>query len=551
MLTDLIVEGLGVIDRAEVALDPGCVALTGETGAGKTLIVAALGLLLGDRADRSLLREGVDQATVEARFEVEASHPAAVAAAEATGEGATTEVVLARSIHADGRSRARINGRMANASTLKEVGALLVEIAGQNQHQRLGTRAVQREILDSFAGPEAIELVQKLGEVVPAAVRAAQDLEGFLSSAAQRERQRDALRYEIEEIEKASVGEGELADLGAEIARADSASLIADAVGTALDAVGSDDGAATRASLAAAALETVASIQPEVSDLVDRLRAAAGELDDVSHALAGLAAPPPQGSIDEMRARLEVLRRLERKYGGLFEYLAGARERLAALEDDDESLERLRAEADRLRTDAERLGQSLGVCRREAAPKLSAAVDEALTNLAMAGARFEVALQPGELTAHGAESVEFLLSANIGEAPKPLSRVASGGELSRLSLAINLLASAGGVPTMVFDEVDAGVGGAAARSVGDALANLARKRSKQVIVVTHLPQVAAFADQHLQVTKEQEGDRTAARLARVEGDERVGELSRMLAGFPDSESARGHARELLDLGSRP
>ncbi len=547
MLTDLVVEGLGVIDRLEVSLGRGCVALTGETGAGKTLVVAALGLLLGDRADRSLLREGVDQATVEARFEVDPSHPAAIAAAEATGQTETSEVLLARTISTDGRSRARINGRMASAANLKEIGALLVEIAGQNQHQRLGARSVQREILDSFAGPEALQLSESLSAAVPAYIDSVRELERFESSSAERERQRDVLRFEIEEIEKAGVREGELEDLEREIVLADSASLIADSVGRALDAISSDEGAASRASIAADALESIAGIRPEIASMMERLRAVSNELDDLSHALAGLATPPASGSIDELRSRLEVLRRLERKYGGLAGYLAGAKERLSALEDDGETGNRLRSEVSRSRAEAEGLAGRLSELRREAAPRFSSAVDEALGELAMAGARFEVDLDPAELSSSGAETVGFLLSANPGEAPKPLGRVASGGELSRLSLAIHLLTSAGDVPTMVFDEVDAGVGGAAAGSVGRALADLARERAKQVIVVTHLPQVAAFADLHLRVTKEQEGSRTAARLAPVEGDERVAELSRMLAGFPDSESARDHARELLDL----
>jgi DNA repair protein RecN (Recombination protein N) len=562
MLSELVVEGLGVIDRAEIALDGGCSALTGETGAGKTLVVAALSLLLGDRADRTLVREGAAEAHVEGRFVVARSHPA-VALLRAHGvlpsdesheTGHEIEFVLARSVAADGRTRpARINGRLATVALLDELGRQLVEIAGQHSHARLTSTSVQRAVLDAFAGEATEALASDVADAVSRAVGAEREVAGLRSSERERRRELDLLNYEISEIEAAVPERGESDRLRAEAQRLENAEELATGIRRALDALRDEGGAGEHIELAVAELARLIPTDPELGELSRRLQSIGYELADVGDELLARTAEPDPDALDEIRARLATLSRLTRKYGddehAVLEYLQRARERASDIDSLDTRLEAREREASEWRDRATELARRLSEHRRAAAPRLERAMKEVLGDLALPGARFQVVLDDCDLYGGGGETVEYHVSANAGEAPRPLSKVASGGELSRISLGLHLLASSGMAETMVFDEVDAGVGGAAAQAVGRALADLAARTSSQVVVVTHLPQVAVFADRHLRVTKSSDNGRMTAVVDEVDGEARVAELSRMLAGLPESKRARDHAKELLDLAS--
>ena len=573
MLRELVVEGLGVIERAELELHGGCSALTGETGAGKTLMVAALGLLVGGRSDRALVREGKAEALVEGRFVVPAGHSAlemlvAHGIIEAEMAGSEIEVVLSRSTTADGKGgRARINGRLVTVAALGSVGGQLVEIAGQHEAQGVGAPARQRALLDAFGGSTA--LATELAGTVRAASRVHSELEALLSSERERERELDLLRYETSEIEKAELEEGEFERLTVDADRLEHAESIALALGRAIDALNGERGAAETIDSAHRDVSAAAQRDSALEELAGRLEATSLEISDIAGDLTRSVVTPDPQALEETRARLDVIARLMRKYGedrvsdvsephgpeaGVLGYLAHARSRIDELANAESSLGELRSEHDDLVARANHLAQELGAIRREAGPRLERAMEEMLGDLALAGARFEVALTERELFEGGSESVEFRVAANPGETARPVSKVASGGELSRIALALHLLTSRdsgteGSLRTMIFDEVDAGVGGLAAQSVGRALADLARASGAQVLLVTHLPQVAAFADYHFRVLKESSDERATALVARIEGAERVDELSRMLAGMPESQRAREHAKELLETAS--
>lgn len=573
MLRELVVEGLGVIERAELELKDGCSALTGETGAGKTLVVAALGLLIGGRSDRALVREGAPEALVEGRFVVPADHTA-VGVLEDNGiieagvGGSDVEIVLTRTVTAEGKGgRARINGRLVTVTVLTAVGAQLVEIAGQQEAQGVGTPTRQRGLLDAFSGSTA--LAAELAHAVRAASRVQSELTTLVSSERERERELDLLRYEISEIEKAALEEGELARLTAEADRLEHAESIALALGRAIDALNGDDGAGETIDSALQDVTAAARRDPVLEEVARRLDAASLEISDIAGDLTRSMVAPDPGALQEMRARLDVIARMVRKYGHdqasaeggphapeahVLGYVARARARVDELDNAESSLGSLRAEHDDLMALANRLAADLGARRRQAAPAFERAMEEMLGALALEGARFEVALTDRELFEGGGESIELRVAANPGENARPIAKVASGGELSRIALALHLLTSQereteGSARTMVFDEVDAGIGGRAAQSVGRALADLTRVSGAQVLLVTHLPQVAAFAGSHYRVLKQSADERASALVARVEGAERLDELSRMLAGMPESKRAREHAKELLETAS--
>ncbi|MHB8218801.1 MAG: DNA repair protein RecN [Acidimicrobiales bacterium] len=559
MLAELRVRGLGVIDDLTVRFGPGMTAVTGETGTGKTLLVEALHVVLGGRASPVLVRKGVDEAVVEARFVTETA---------LGGTGA--EVVLARSVPASGRSRAWRDGHMVPLASLADTGADLVDIHGQHDHQSLLSAAAQRRILDEYCGADLAP--RRLAQ------RAVRDLEQTLESlggtTAERSREADMLRHQLREIDGASISDPDeeaslkderdrLADLTEH--RAAVASVLAALDGDAgSGAGGAEAGVLTVLAHSAEAMST----RPALSGWGKRLRAAAADLGDLAselrHAADSWEDDPVR--LDEVHHRLQVLADLRRKYGTTLSEVVAfadrARRRLGELEDGEvvaaQLVERRKAALDALgEAEAE-----LGACRRAAAPRLAAAVQERLRRLAMPQARFSVVVGGGTGAADPADGdsrrldgpdragdgVRFLLGANPGEPAQDLLRVASGGELSRTMLAIRLVAS-GGPDTMVFDEVDAGVGGEAARSLAGALREVARDR--QVLVVTHLAQVAAAADRQITVGKVVTGGRTVAAVHELNADERVVELSRMLSGHPNSVTARAHAEELLAAASGP
>ncbi len=551
MLTELLVEGVGVIKHAELTLDDGSCALTGETGAGKTLLVAAVALLLGARADRTLVRTGTSRAVVEGRFLLPPDHPVvARLVAEDLLEHAPVseaEVVVSRLITPDGRGRARINGRLVTVALLAQVTGALVEIAGQSEHGRINSGGEQRRLLDAFAG------ATKAAAVLAAAVRRAAGIERRLDSARagarSRRRELDVTEFEVAEIEEASLVVGELEQLHTHAARLERAEKVASALEDAVEELRGEGGAVDRASSARAAVEAVQGQDPGLQAIGERLASSALELEDSAQELRALMLEPDPRALEQTNTRRAVIGRLLRKYGEdeaeVLAYLERARTRVGELSATEAGLSDLEAQLDAARLQAQTEAAGLAVVRLAAAPKLARAVEGELASLALEGASFHVRLEQQELGEAGTERVSFELAANSGEALKPLSKVASGGELSRIALALHLVVRRRGAPTMIFDEVDAGVGGKAALAVGRALAELARSSGAQVLMVTHLPQVAAFAEAHYRVASSADG----AVVARVEASERVAELSRMLAGLPESERAQEHAQELLALAS--
>jgi DNA repair protein RecN (Recombination protein N) len=557
MLTDLTVEGLGVIDGARLTLEEGCTALTGETGAGKTLLVAALSLLLGSRSDRTLVRSGAPAAQVEARFEVPRDHPAArFLVAHGVLDGleeadSAAELVLARTVTPDGRSRARANGRLVTAALLGEAGGRLVEIAGQQEHGLLSEPAQQRALLDSFAGREAVELGVVVAEEVRSAGRSRRAAEAAHGDERGRRRELDVLRYEIAEIEAAGVTPGEAEELAKVAERLENAEAIAEAIHDALAALKGEGAAGDLLSHAGARVGALVGADKDLADIETRLGSLAVEVEDIAGDLTRRSVTPDPAALERVRERLGVLQRLRRKYGddeaGVLGYLDRSRARAAELEAGDEEADRHERDAEEHTERAAEAAEKLSQLRAEAAPRLAAAAQELLTELALEGARMEIGLEPRDLYEGGTENVEFRVATDPGGPPRPVARIASGGELSRIALALRVLTTTGSVRTMAFDEVDVGIGGAAAQSVGRLLARLARDSGIQVLVVTHLPQVAAFADAHFRVVRTERSGRVDALVERVEGEQRVAELSRMLAGLPESLRAQEHAQELLEL----
>jgi DNA repair protein RecN (Recombination protein N) len=536
MLTDLRVRDLGVIEDLSLTFGPGMTALTGETGAGKTLVVEALQLLLGARANPGIVRAGAAEALVEARFVIDA---------EGEGEAEEQEVILVRSVPAEGRSKAWVDGRMAPVGALGEAAAGLAEIHGQHEHRALVTPGAQRNVLDAFAGTD-LSVVRALHTELRA-------LEGSLAALGgdeqQRAREADVLRYQVHEIQVARLEDpDEEAGLRAEEDRlADAGAYREAALGAAelLDPAGGEGGAAEPLGEAVASLGG----RDAFEDYRARVAAAAVELADVARALRDEAEgwEDDPARLAEVQERRRLLSELRRKYGedlgAVMAYATEAAARLGVLEDAEGEAARLTARQQELSKELGEAEAAVRAVRASAAGEFGHRVEEHLADLAMPGARLEVRLSP-----EGAgEPVELWLGANVGEPLQPLARAASGGELARAMLAIRLIGS-GGPETMVFDEVDAGVGGAAALALGEALHEVAADR--QVLVVTHLAQVASRADAQISVVKQESRGRTVTVASAVAGEERVTELSRMLSGHPGSDAARAHARELLGVGGR-
>jgi DNA repair protein RecN (Recombination protein N) len=544
MLAEISVRDLGVIENLDLVLGPGMTALTGETGAGKTLVVEALELLVGGRSDAALVRSGAEYAVVEGRF---------VGQVAATESSDGDELVVRREIPASGRSRAYVNGRMATVAALEVLGAGLVDLHGQHAHQSLLRAQTQREALDDFGGVDTTE--------ADAARETVAELDGRLAElggdARQLARETDLLRFQVAELDAAQLTdpdeETQLEAAEAVLSAADALRLAAETAHGLLNEPDGSNGGTGRDRTGATELLGLAvselTAHDPLRDLGERLRDALTEVTDVAGELRyrgeGFEADPER--LAEVQARRRRLSELRRKYGDqlsdviVFEEVS--KRRLADLEAADERRDELGVERkhalDELAASEERLGDA----RRAAAPALGAAIARHLADLALPRGRLEVRVGKGR-----GDDVAWLFGANPGEPALPLEKVASGGELARVMLATRLVLSEA-PPTLVFDEVDAGVGGEAALAVGRALHELA-VAGHQVLVVTHLAQVAAFADAQVAVTKEEHSGRTVAAASVVESEDRLVELSRMLSGQPGSATARQHAEELLGLAAR-
>ncbi|MEU1020372.1 DNA repair protein RecN [Streptomyces sp. NPDC005898] len=566
------IRSLGVIDDAVVELSPGFTAVTGETGAGKTMVVTSLGLLLGGRADPALVRIGAKSAVVEGRIAVPADSPAAVRAEEAGAELDDGALLVSRTVSAEGRSRAHLGGRSVPVGVLAELADDLVAVHGQTDQQGLLKPARQRGALDRYAGDAVAVPLAKYTAAYRRLRAVTTEVEEITTRARERAQEADLLRFGLEEIGGVEPRAGEDTELAAEAERLGHAEALASAATSAHAALAGNPedpevvDAATLVAGASRALEAVRAHDPALSALAERLGEIGILLSDVAGELAGYADdldadPLRLAAVEERRA---ALTQLTRKYGADIDaVLAWAEEgaaRLTELEGDDDRLDELIAERDALRVELAGLAQALTDARQEAASRFAAAVTEELASLAMPHARVSIAVSStevpegadgvvvdGRTVAYGpagVDEVELLLAPHPGAPARPIAKGASGGELSRVMLAVEVVfAGTDPVPTYLFDEVDAGVGGKAAVEIGRRLARLAK--SAQVVVVTHLPQVAAFADRQLLVEKTNDGMVTRSGVQVLEGEARVRELSRMLAGQEDSETARAHAEELL------
>jgi DNA repair protein RecN (Recombination protein N) len=568
MLEEVRINGLGVIDEAVLELSAGFTALTGETGAGKTMVVTALGLLFGGRADPARVRPGADRAVVEGRLLVPAT--VALEVEEAGGDldrdGPNGPVlVLSRSVSAEGRSRAFAGGRSVQVSLLQVLADELVAVHGQADQQQLLKPGRQRDALDRFGGPELARVLAVYRETFTRHRAVHEELQALTSAERERAAEAETLRLGLAEIEAVSPVAGEDAALLAEDERLSNADALHAAAAAAHEALTGDPAAAaavdgtdalTLLGLAGRSLEPARAHDPVLAGLAERLSEAVYQLSDVAAELASYTEsldsdPVRLAAVQERRA---ALGRLVRAYGGVSGDVAGvldwakqASSRLTDLEGADDKITALAAEEASLASAVTSLASELTALRTAAANRFASEVTAELVDLAMPHASLTAAVteleSPGPF---GADDVEIRLAAHPGAPPLPLHKGASGGELSRVMLAIEVVfAGADPVPTFVFDEVDAGVGGKAAVEVGRRLARLAR--SAQVIAVTHLPQVAAFADNHLVVEKSDDGLVTSSGVMRLDQAGRVRELSRMLAGLEDSESAQAHAEELLAL----
>lgn len=578
MIEEIHIRDLGVITDAVLPLGPGLTILSGETGAGKTMVVTALGMLLGRRADAGAVRVGAQKAVAEAVVNVPSDHAAVALVEDAGGdvdqEGERTSLQLSRTVAATGRSRAHVGGRSAPVARLGELGETLVAVHGQSDQLRLTSAAAQRHALDTFAavrgtGKKAASggsFEQLLGQYRQT-LASFEAVEAELSEIREKGRERaleaQSLRAALEEVDAVEPVSGEDEALNAESQKLTSLESLRAASMTAHAALsGSDEDPDAASSIllvdrALSALDQEADADPELEQLAQRVRELSVLTNDVAADLSAYATGLDEDGparLAEVEARRAALRGLTKTYGAdideVLAFAETARTRLESLGDDPHREEQLSAQRDQLLEALEAQAGELTQRRRRAAEQLAQEVGTELKALAMPNAALIVSVEPAQrFDRWGRDTVEFLLRAHADASPRPLGRGASGGELSRLMLALEVvLAAVDPVPTFVFDEVDSGVGGKAALEIGRRLKMLAQ--NVQVLVVTHLPQVAAFADEHVLVTKS--SDSTVSDVSVLSQDERVVELARMLAGHEDSEAAQEHARELLrDAAATP
>ncbi|WP_324011895.1 DNA repair protein RecN [Microbacterium sp. JZ37] len=558
MIEEMRLRDLGVIAEATLPMGAGFTAITGETGAGKTMVVTGLGLLLGQRADSGAVRAGAAQAVVEGVWIVPETGAVAERVRDAGGDlepigDGSAELYLSRTLAAEGRSRASVGGRAAPAGVLADLADALVVVHGQTDQLRLRSAAAQRDALDRFAGAPVREALEAYRVAWHAHRELERELETLTTERTAREAEAESLRATLAEIEQIAPVEGEDVQLAERAERLANAEELRSAAALAREALSSEEGAPdvsglvseARRALERAGDPALTTLAEQIADLGYRAADLAVEL---SGFLADLDETGPQelAAVEERRAAVGSLVRAHGSLDAAIALLETGSARLAELDDDGDRIERLSAQREESRAALDAAAATLTAARREAATRLGDAVTEELHALAMPDARLVVEVSPGQESATGRDDVAFLLAPHPGAEPRSVARGASGGELSRVMLAIEVvIAETDPVPTFVFDEVDAGIGGAAAIEVGKRLARLAQ--SSQVIAVTHLAQVAAFASNHLSVVKANDGSVTRSSVQRLEGAEREAEMARLLSGLADSDAALTHARELLAL----
>jgi DNA repair protein RecN (Recombination protein N) len=541
MLEELHVRDLALIEDVWLEFGPGLTALTGETGTGKTALVGALKLLLGERADASAVRAGASEALIEGRFALD-------------GE----ELMVRRRVTSDGRSRCTVDGEMATVGALAEKIGPLVDLHGQHEHQALLHPATHAGYLDAFAGDDAADALAHYRSAREAYRRAERELEALEAAGRDAATNADYLRFVADEIGRVDPRPGEDAEIEAQLPALQHAEKLADAAAEAVAHVRGEGAASDRLAMAHAALGRVAGIDPALDELSERLAGLSALADDLGGDLRAYrdSVEHDPAVLDGLLARLGELTGLTRKYGPRLDEVISARESalaaLASADAGEEGLAAARASVEAARGALEDAAARLDAVRREAAPRFTSALAQTVADLAMPHARFEVsfgALPFEQWSADGPSRLEFLYAPQSSTVARPLARIASGGELSRVMLALkSCLSGADTARTLVFDEIDSGIGGAAAHAIGRRLAELAR--SHQVIVVTHLAQVAAYADAQVVVSRDVTAGSASTAVEQVTGEARVSEIARMLSGN-DSEASVAHARELLGLGGSP
>ncbi len=553
MLRELHVRDLALIAEASLEFDRGLNVLSGETGAGKTVLVEALGLILGGRGDSGLVRAGAERLEVSAAFDSPSRGLLKTAGEEGLEVAEDGDLIVRRVMTADGKGRCYVNGTLCTVNTLARLGEYLVDIHGQNEHQRLLRSSSHLEYLDASGPPAHEALARACREAYELYAEAERRLQAAEMDEAERLREIDLLRFQVKEIEAAGPREGEMEDLLRERKRMQNREELFKAVHEAHDAIageaGGEGGAVDCVGSAEKALERVSRLDEELSSWAKRAREAQGQLSDLASELRdyaeGLEFEP--GRLEEVEMRLRVLSELARKYGGetalILEHARKARCRLAELEELDEIREGLGVEAAERRLALQDAAARLSASRLELARRLAREVNRELSELNMAGMRFNVKMEEaGAIDARGKDAVEFEVSPGKGLPFQPIARIASGGELSRIMLALKLsLARADDVPTLVFDEVDAGIGGVTADVLAEKLLRISAYH--QVFSITHLPQIAARADVHMSVSKEETSGGIVTRVESLRDGKRVDELARMLGG--GEATARRHAEAML------
>jgi len=554
VLVELVVENYAVIEKVRVRFHPGLNLLTGETGSGKSIVVDALGLLLGGRASSEMVRTGTQRARIAGIFEV--ASPALARLLEAAGlETEDGELLIEREILANGKSRAFVANRPATAALLRDLAPHLGDIHGQHDQQRLFTSSVQRDFLDDFA--RAAELLERTSEVFRRWRDTSAELEELDRTAQEKLRLADLWSFQSKEIDAVAPQDGEDEKLENERRVLRNVVRLEEAASAAYQALyDAPDSVSTRLKSIARKLEDVARIDATLAGIHETLKPAAIAADEASHALrhylGALEADPAR--LEQVESRLAALEKLKRKYGAtiaaVLAFFEDVRRQLAAVESSSERRDTLQRAIAELAAEYEAAAAKLTARRTEAARDLARRVETELAALAMPKTRVEIRVVPAAWSEHGSDAVEFLISPNPGEEPKPLDKIASGGELSRVALALMTCA----VPpkskapvTLVFDEIDAGVGGSAAEAVGRRLKKLGR--SSQVLCVTHLAQIAGFADHHYYVEKQTARGRTLAAVEELSPEQRTREIGRMLSGERVTPEALRHAAQLMKAGT--
>ena len=558
MLTSIQVRNFAIIDEVEVEFDAGMTVLTGETGAGKSILVDAMGLVLGERGGSGLVRSGSKRAEFSAEFDL-GNLPAAREWLEEQMLDMDDECILRRVISADGRSRAFINGNNVPLQSLKTLGELLLDIHGQHFHQSLARRDVQRNLLDYYGGlvDSAVTTESAFNDW-----RTLSDqLDALEAADADRAARLEFLRFQIGELDALELNAGEIDDLSQERAKLQNSGRLAEGAGSALNLLFDADPANAHSMLAEAqhALEPLAAIDESLEPVVALLQEAGIQIDEAADSLRryGDSLDMDPARRDFVEARLDAITTLARKHQVAPDALDSLHQSLAAqlndLEHAEERGAELKTQADAAEKRYRQAAKRLSAGRKKAARRFSGEVTDAMSSLGMPGGVFEVQIQARDISdprAFGLDDIDYLISANPGQAPQPLSKIASGGELSRMSLAIQVIASDGSqIPTMVFDEVDSGVGGGVAEMVGQRLRELGE--SRQVFCVTHLPQVASLGNNHFRISKISDGNSTRTSIKPLGDDERVEEIARMLGGVEITKRTRDHAAEMLASGKKP